>query len=59
MTRRPFGLLSLLALSLLAAPLTGTAQPRRTVRRIGILTPAGEASTPLWGTFRQGLCDLG
>jgi len=36
-----------------------TAQPRSTVPRIGILTPAAEASTPLWEAFRHGLRDLG
>jgi putative ABC transport system substrate-binding protein len=53
------GCIVTLTLSLLAAPLTGTAQPRRTVPRIGILTPAAEASTPLWEAFRHGLRDLG
>src|SRR5206468_1278543 len=53
------GFIVMLALSLLAAPLTVTAQPRSTVPRIGILTPAAEASTPLWEAFRQGLRDLG
>jgi len=48
-----------LTLSLLAAPLTGTAQPRSPVPRIGILTPAAEASTPLWEAFRHGLRALG
>jgi putative tryptophan/tyrosine transport system substrate-binding protein len=59
MTRRTFGLLLILALSLLAVPLTGTAQPRSKVPRIGILTPAAEASTPSLEAFRQGLRDLG
>jgi putative ABC transport system substrate-binding protein len=59
MTRRTFGLLIILALILLAAPLTGTAQPRSKVPRIGILTPAAEASTPSLEAFRQGLRDLG
>src|ERR671925_295643 len=53
------GCIVTLTLSLLAAPLTGTAQPRSTVPRIGILTPAAEASTPLWEAFRHGLRDLG
>ena len=53
------GFLVTLILSLLAAPLTGAAQPRSTVSRIGILTPAVEASTPLWEAFRHGLRDLG
>src|SRR6266581_3449763 len=50
-----------LTLSLLAAPLTVTAQQRSTVPRIGILIPgpSTEASTPLWEGFRQGLRDLG
>ena len=53
------GCIITLTLSLLAAPLTVTAQPRSTVPRIGILTPAAEAATPLWEAFRQGLRDLG
>jgi putative ABC transport system substrate-binding protein len=53
------GFIVTFTLSLLAAPLTGTAQPRSTVPRVGILTPAAEASTPLWEAFRQGLRDLG
>ncbi len=48
-----------LTLSLLAAPLTVTAQARSKVPRIGILTPAAAASTPLWEAFRHGLRDLG
>src|SRR5882724_9901890 len=53
------GFIVTLTLSLLAAPLTGTAQPRSTVPQLGILTPAAEASTPLWEPLRQGLRDLG
>src|SRR5919108_1732363 len=53
------GCIVMLTLSLFTAPLTVTAQPRRTVPRIGILTPAAEASTPLWEAFRHGLRDLG
>ena len=53
------GFIVTLTLSLLAASLTVTAQPRSTVPRIGILTPAAEASTPLWEAFRHGLRDLG
>ena len=53
------GCIVTLTLSLLAVPLTGAAQPRSTVPRIGILTPAAEASTPLWEAFRHGLRDLG
>jgi len=53
------GCIVTLTLSLLAAPLTVMAQPRSTIPRIGILTPAAEASTPLWEAFRHGLRDLG
>src|SRR5712664_1360020 len=53
------GCIVTLTLSLLAAPLTVTAQLRSTVPRIGILTPAAEASNPLWEAFRHGLRDLG
>jgi putative tryptophan/tyrosine transport system substrate-binding protein len=48
-----------LTLSILTAPLAAEAQQRATVPRIGILTPASEASTPLWEAFRQGLRALG
>jgi putative tryptophan/tyrosine transport system substrate-binding protein len=53
------GCIVTLTLSLLATPLTVTAQPRSTVPRIGVLTSAAEASTPLWEAFRHGLRDLG
>jgi putative ABC transport system substrate-binding protein len=53
------GVIVTLALSLLTAPLAATAQPQGKVPRLGILTPASEASTPLWEAFRQGLRDLG
>jgi putative ABC transport system substrate-binding protein len=53
------GCIIMLVLSMLAAPLTITAQQRSKVPRIGILTPAAGASTPLWEAFRQGLRDLG
>jgi putative ABC transport system substrate-binding protein len=53
------GCIVTLTLSLLAAPLTGMAQPRSTVPRIGLLSPAAEASSPSWEAFRQGLRDLG
>jgi ABC-type uncharacterized transport system substrate-binding protein len=56
---RTLGCIVTLTLSLLAAPLTVTAQPRSTVPRIGILTPATDASSPLWEAFRHGLRDLG
>jgi len=46
-------------LSILIASLAAMAQQRHPVPRIGILTPASEASTPLWEAFRQGLRALG
>jgi ABC-type uncharacterized transport system substrate-binding protein len=48
----------LLALSF-TAMLAVEAQQQGKVPRIGILTPASEASTPLWEAFRHGLRDLG
>ena len=51
--------LALLVLGLLVAPLTAEAQPPTQVHRIGILSPAAEASTPLFEAFRQGLHELG
>ena len=48
----------LLALSF-TATLAVEAQQQGKVPRIGILTPASEASTPLWEAFRQGLRELG
>lgn len=53
------GVIVTLTMSLLAAPLAATAQQQGKVSRIGILTPALEASTPLLEAFRQGLRDLG
>src|SRR4029450_8344275 len=53
------GVIVTLTLSLLTAPLAATAQQQGKVPRIGILTPASEASTSLWEAFRQGLRDLG
>jgi hypothetical protein len=53
------GVIAALTLSLLVALLTAEAQQRDSVPRIGILTPAAEASTPLWEAFRQGLRALG
>lgn len=41
------------------APLAGDARPPAKVPRIGILTPAAEASTPAFEAFRRGLCELG
>src|SRR5881397_220532 len=58
---RAVGFIVPLTLSLLAAPLTVTAQLRSTVPRIGILIPGTipEGSNPLWEAFQQGLRDLG
>ena len=54
------GVIVTLTLSLLAAPLTVPAQPRRTVPRIGILNPGPLTEpNPFWEPFRQGLRDLG
>jgi putative tryptophan/tyrosine transport system substrate-binding protein len=53
------GLIAIVAFALLVAPLAAEAQQQGKVPRIGILTPAFEASTPLWEAFRQGLRDLG
>src|SRR4029450_13138687 len=59
------GVIVTLTLSLLAEPLTVTAQPRSTVPRIGILAPGGVGSPawnrtdPWWEAFQQGLRDLG
>src|SRR5215510_1315996 len=49
------GLLVTCAFSLITAPLAATAQSPAQVPRIGILSPAAEASTPLFEAFRQGL----
>jgi len=59
MKRRFVACMTGLVLSILIALLAAEAQPRSTVPRIGILTPAAEASTPLWEAFRHGLRDLG
>ncbi len=52
-------LLIALAFCIPLAPLAGDAQPPAKVPRIGILTPAAEASTPVFEAFRQGLRELG
>jgi len=57
--RRTVGSIILLALGVFLALRAAEAQQRDTVPRIGILTPAAEASTPLWEAFRQGLRALG
>jgi putative ABC transport system substrate-binding protein len=51
----------LFTLSLLAAPLIVTAQPRSTVSRIGILEPgpSTEVANTFWEPFLHGLRDLG
>jgi putative ABC transport system substrate-binding protein len=59
MPRTIVGLLILLALGLLWGLLCSDAQPPTKVHRIGILSPAAEASTPLFEAFRQGLRELG
>jgi len=59
MRLRAIGLIAIVALALLVAPLAAEAQQQGKVPRIGILTPASEASTPLWEAFRHGLRDLG
>ena len=51
------GLLVICAFSLLTALLDAQAQAK--VPRIGILSPAAEASTPVFEAFRQGLRELG
>jgi putative tryptophan/tyrosine transport system substrate-binding protein len=57
MDRRRFLLTSLAGA--LAAPLAAEAQPARKVPRIGILTLASSASTPILQAFRDGLRELG
>jgi putative ABC transport system substrate-binding protein len=51
------GLLVTCAFSLLTAPIAVKAPAK--VPRIGILSPAAEASTPVFEAFRQGLRELG
>ena len=53
------GFIITLTLSLLAAPLTVTAQPRRTLPRVGVLEPSSPPGTSCLAGFRQGLRDLG
>jgi putative ABC transport system substrate-binding protein len=53
------GFIITLTLSLLAAPLTVTAQPRRTLPRVGVLDPSSPPGTSCLAGFRQGLRDLG
>lgn len=49
-----------LTLSLLAAPLTSTAQPREKIPRVGVLEPTRqERPAPCVFAFQQGLRDLG
>jgi putative tryptophan/tyrosine transport system substrate-binding protein len=48
-----------LTLSLLVAPLVADAQPSAKVARIGYLSVAGGAGSPLVEAFRQGLRELG
>jgi len=58
---RAVGCIVTLTLSLLAAPLTVTAQPRSTVPRIGILAPGTitQVANTFWEPFLHGLRDLG
>ncbi len=53
------GCLVTLILNLLVTPLAAAAQPPAKVARIGILSPAAAASTPLSEAIRQGLHELG
>src|SRR5438094_7040242 len=53
------GLLVTCAFSMIMAPLAAKAQSPASAPRIGILSPAAEASTPVFEAFRQGLRELG
>src|SRR5919204_878696 len=53
------GLLVTCAFSIITAPLAAKAQSPAKAPRIGILSPAAEASTPLFEAFRHGLRELG
>lgn len=54
------GCIVTLALSLLAAPLATTAQPRGHIPRVGVLEPTSQARpAPCLFAFQQGLRDLG
>lgn len=46
-------------LTILVAPCITAAQQAGHVPRLGILTPASQASTPVWEAFQQGLRELG
>ena len=59
MRHRATWLLITLACCVLLAPLAGDAQPLAKVPRIGILTPASEASTPAFEAFQRGPRELG
>ena len=60
MKRRTVGLIVVLALGLLAAPLAAGAQQPKKVPRIGVLWPYSPTiASPLADAFRQGLRDLG
>ena len=56
---RGFALIAVLAVSLLAPPLTAAAQQAAKVARIGYLSPGLATSPHLREAFRQGLRDLG
>ena len=53
------GLLVTCVFSMITAPLATKAQVSAQVPRIGILSPAAEAFTPVFEAFRQGLRELG
>jgi len=60
MKLRTVGLISVLALGLLAAPLPAEAQQAKEIPRIGLLISGGRTATaPLADAFRQGLRELG
>jgi|SRR5215510_15126842 len=60
MYRSTVGLIVILALSVLGAPLIANAQPLIKMHRIGILWPgSGPTDGPFFETFQQGLHDLG
>jgi putative tryptophan/tyrosine transport system substrate-binding protein len=63
---RPTGLFVILALGMLAAPLTADVQPSAKVYRLGVLFPASPPSaadwqqqSPFWTHFWQGMRELG
>ena len=59
MTRRLIRLLVILALGLFTAPFGSDAQPATKVARLGFLSLFGNARSPVFEAFRQGLRELG